>query len=290
MVEMAPSGASNTFGASFAGDTFNTAWYLAKLRPAWDIDYVTCVGTDAISDQMCDFMQSAGIGTQHIARLSTHTVGLYMVHLDQGERSFAYWRGQSAAREVMNQMDLVHTAISSADIVYLSGISVAILDDKGRSALLDVLRSARANGAQIVFDPNLRPRLWSSIDVMCAAVMDFAAVSDIVFPSHDEEALYFGDADLSATQTRYAKAGCETIVVKNGGSEISFAGSGKKGSFHPVMASTVRDTTAAGDSFNAGFLAASGDASAKVAVGCALAARVIQGAGALVAGAAQAIE
>ena len=289
MVEMAPNGAPGSFGASFAGDTFNTAWYLAQLRPDWAVDYVTCIGTDTISDQMCAFMENSGVGTDHIGCLVDHTVGLYMVHLDQGERSFGYWRGQSAARQLMQQDGLVAQAVTGADVIYVSGISIAILDDVGRTALRDTLMVARANGAKIAFDPNLRPRLWVNTAAMCAAVMEFAAISDIVFPSHDEEAIYFGDANIAATKARYQSVGCTTIIVKNGGGEITFHADGHAGVFTPEMAKTVHDTTAAGDSFNAGYLAADGPAATRVAAGCALAGRVIQGAGALVTGAAHAI-
>ena len=285
MVEMAPTGAPDSFVASFAGDTYNTAWYLAQLQPSWSIDYVTCIGTDPMSDKMAAFTQAAGIGTDHIGRLETHTMGLYMIHLDDGERSFAYWRGQAAARELMRQKGLVDRAISGADVVYLSGISIAILDDAGRADLREKLKAARAKGVTIAFDPNLRLRLWPDADAMCAAVMDFASVSDIVFPSHDEEALFFGDADIAATQARYQKAGCTTIIVKNGGGEIRYLSNGETASFMPDMAEKVRDTTAAGDSFNAGFLGTVGDTKAQISAGCTLAGRVIQGAGALVEGA-----
>jgi len=182
MVEMAPCEGARTFQAAFAGDTFNTAWYLKHLRPDWTIDYVTCVGTDAISDQMCDFIADAGVGIDHIGRLADRTVGLYMIQLDDGERSFAYWRGQSAARDLMKTPARVAQAVTGADIVYLSGISIGILDDAGRAHLKQVLADARAAGSQIAFDPNLRPRLWPDTQTMCDAVMAFASVSDIVFP------------------------------------------------------------------------------------------------------------
>jgi 2-dehydro-3-deoxygluconokinase len=190
---------------------------------------------------------------------------------------------------LMQQDGLVAQAVTEADVIYVSGISIAILDEVGRTALLDTLMVARTNGAKIAFDPNLRPRLWVNTTAMCAVVMEFAAISDIVFPSHDEEAIYFGDANIAATKARYQNVGCTTIIVKNGGGEITFHADGHAGVFTPEMAKTVHDTTAAGDSFNAGYLAADGPAATRVAAGCALAGRVIQGAGALVTGAAHAI-
>ena len=97
MVELAPAG-DGLLRQGFAGDTFNTAWYLKRLRPDWQVDYLSAVGSDAISDAMLGFMAAAGIGTDHVARRTERTVGLYLITLDKGERSFSYWRSQSAAR------------------------------------------------------------------------------------------------------------------------------------------------------------------------------------------------
>ncbi|TKA96061.1 sugar kinase, partial [Cereibacter changlensis] len=98
MVEMAPTGEPGTFAMGFAGDTLNTAWYLRRALPGWSVDYATCIGTDAVSDRMLGFLEDAGIGVGHVARLAERTVGLYLIELRDGERSFSYWRGQSAAR------------------------------------------------------------------------------------------------------------------------------------------------------------------------------------------------
>ncbi len=98
MLELAPAGAPDTYRAGFAGDTFNTAWYARRLAPAGlEIAYMTAVGQDAVSDRLEDFTRAAGIVPEFIRR-PDRTLGLYMIELKDGERSFAYWRGQSAAR------------------------------------------------------------------------------------------------------------------------------------------------------------------------------------------------
>ena len=85
MVELAPAG-DGLLRQGFAGDSFNTAWYLRQLRPDWVVDYVSRVGVDAISGAMLDFMAGAGIGTAHVARVADRTVGLYLITLNKGER------------------------------------------------------------------------------------------------------------------------------------------------------------------------------------------------------------
>ncbi|MFN3824948.1 MAG: sugar kinase [Pseudorhodobacter sp.] len=285
MVELAPTDQPDRFGMGFAGDTLNTAWYLRRALPGgWSVDYLTAVGTDAVSGRMLDFLAGAGIGTDHVARLPDRTVGLYMIELKDGERSFSYWRGQSAARRLAEDPARLSAGLAGAGVIYLSGITLAVLDGDGLGNLQTALKAARQGGAVIAFDPNLRPRLWPDAATMCRVIMGTAALSDIVLPSHEDEATHFGDADLAATAARYAGAGAGLVVVKNGGGEILTVDAGSAVSHAPETVARVVDSTAAGDSFNAGFLAArltGADLSASVRAGARLAAHVIGHRGAL---------
>lgn len=288
MVEMAPSGAAGSYRMSFAGDTMNTAWYLRRLLPQADqVDYITAIGTDAISDQMIGFLEGAGIGTAHIVRRDNLTVGLYMIQLQDGERSFNYWRGQSAARTLAQDAAALTRALTDATIAYFSGITIAILPEDGRQYLLETLREFRAGGGTVVFDPNLRPRLWETPAQMTSVIMQAASVSDIVLPSHEDEATWFGDTDPEATARRYAASGARMVIVKNGSEQILAWEDGMISRHAPVAVANIIDTTAAGDSFNAGFLAghlAGQSIAQSIRAAADLAAKVIQSRGALVSG------
>lgn len=285
MVEMAPT-AGGDYSLGFAGDTLNTAWYARQFFDQdWEVSYLTAVGEDTISGQMIDFIASAGIKIDLVQRRPDYTVGLYLIQLDNGERSFAYWRSDSAARRLADDPARLGAAFATAGLIYFSGITLAILSSQSRQALFAALATARQNSATVVFDPNLRPRLWDSLDTMRQTIMAAASVSDILLPSFDDEATFFGDATPDDTARRYADAGAPLVIVKNGGSEAACLRDGKLSHFTPPGVAHVVDTTAAGDSFNAGFLATyleTGNLDVSMAAGAALAARVIAERGALI--------
>ena len=287
MVELAPAVAANTYKAGFSGDTMNTAWYMRRLLDTdYQVDYFTAVGTDRTSDQMLGFLKQAGIGTDHITRRLDGTVGLYMIQLTNGERSFSYWRGQSAARTLAQDDTLLENALKGVDVAFFYGITIAILPEGDRARFLTILAAFKAAGGTVVFDPNLRPTLWDTTEDMTNAIMHAAAVSSISLPSHEDEAEWFGDADSAATAARYAKAGARTVVVKNGSAEILIHANNTVTTLSPEKIDAVVDTTAAGDSFNAGYLAAllQGASETKAAAaGAALAGKVIRSRGALIA-------
>ena len=281
MVEMAPDGAGK-FSMNYAGDTFNTAWYLRKLTdPANEVAYLTAVGEDEISDQMLDFIAKSGIDTAEITRIPNRSVGLYMILLNNGERRFSYWRSVAAAKLLARG----RTELPQADLIYFSGITLAILAEGDRDHFLNLITQARANGAKIAFDPNMRPRLWADAETMRHEILRGAGAADIVLPSADEETVHFGDTSPEATRERYLKAGAATVIVKNGPGRVAAADPKGNVTFEPDIVAKVVDSTAAGDSFNAGFLAAylaGDDLQTAIDKGAKVAAQVVQNYGALV--------
>ncbi len=286
MVELSAAKEGDLWRLGIAGDTLNTAWYLRRLLgPGWRVGYLSRVGEGAFSAKMMDFLAAEGIEATHVSRDPEREIGLYAISLRDGERSFSYWRDTSAAKRLADDPVALTRALADCRLAYFSGITVAILPDEGRAALASALSEARAKGTRVVFDPNLRPRLWPDAAAMRAGIEAFAAVSDLVLPSFDDEATHFGDADPGATIRRYLGLGAGHVVVKNGGGPMRFGGAEGEGALGDLAPEPAVDTTAAGDSFNAGYLAAAlagADCAAAIRAGHALSRRVIRHRGALV--------
>ena len=272
---------------SFAGDTFNTAYYARQYLPSdWSVEYFSAVGADMISDEMLAFMQGHGIGTANVARIEGRSPGLYMIHLKDGERSFSYWRSVSAAKLLARDGDRLRTAIESSDIIVFSGITLAILPAEDVETLLAELRRANAAGKRVVFDPNIRPRLWDDAARMRATITEGARAATLVMPSLEDETTHFGDASLDETIARYTALGVGQQVVKDGGDGATLVFDGERSHVPSAKVEKIVDTTSAGDSFNGAFLAslATGAAPQEAARFAAdVAAAVIQHHGALVA-------
>lgn len=271
----------------YAGDTFNTAYYARLFLPHdWSVDYLTAVGTDTVSDEMLAFIEKTGVGTSAIRRVEGRSPGLYMIHLKDGERSFSYWRSVSAAKTLADDATHLRAAIEASDIIVFSGITLAILAPSAVETLLSELRRAKAAGKLVIFDPNIRPRLWDDKTYMRETVSAGARASSLVMPSFDDEQAHFGDVDIAATITRYRGLGVDNIVVKDGPMGVTLSFGDTPPQFVPsANVEKIVDTTSAGDSFNGAFLAryaVDGDATAAARFAAEAAATVIQHHGALV--------
>ncbi|WP_196259890.1 sugar kinase [Pelagibacterium limicola] len=256
MIEMS-GGADNAYRMGFAGDTLNTAYYLKmRLGDEWEVDYLTALGDDLYSRQMRTHIEGFGIGTAHVSEIKGKRPGLYMIHQADGDRHFTYWRDTSAAKLLADDKAALNKALDGADVIYFSGITLAILAPQAQAQLLGAIGERRRNGATVCFDPNIRPALWSGKDAVIEALTAAAGVSSIVLPTHEDEVPYFGDADDMATAQRYREAGAEEVVVKNGGNPALVVTA--EGLWRVAAQKTDRvvDATGAGDSFNGGYLAA----------------------------------
>ncbi len=240
----------------FAGDTLNTAIYLKRAAPSLQVDFVTRLGRDAFSSQMLDFIAAEDLGTGAITFSETRSVGLYAISTDAaGERSFAYWRDTSAARELFQagrRCDF--SVLEGADVAYLSAITLAILPAEVRAALHGWLRDFRTKGGRVAFDSNYRPRLWPDPETARAAITALWQITDIALPSVDDEMAIYNDPDESAVTARLAADGVRDGALKRGPQGPLSLGDPVQATYAPAQ--KVVDTTAAGDSFNAGYLAA----------------------------------
>jgi len=290
MVELTSvSSNADSVGLGFAGDTLNTAIYLKRLLgSASDVAFVTRLGRDTYSARMIDFIHSESIDSSYIERTDKRHVGLYAIDTDaSGERTFSYWRDNSAARQLF-QSDgdtLNFDSLKNFDVLYLSAITLAILPGAARTALIQELDALRRDGAKVVFDSNYRPALWESREHAQHAVAEAWRITDIALPSIDDEMALFGDANESALRNRLHSYGIVRGALKRGADgPVPLDPASPAAVTLPMPAHVeVIDSTAAGDSFNAGALGnGNGSDAEAMQAGHALALRVIGQRGAII--------
>ncbi|QSX35467.1 sugar kinase [Shewanella avicenniae] len=244
----------------FGGDTLNTAVYLKRVAGiAAQVAYVTAMGQDSLSQAIIERWLQADIDCQFVLRDPSRNAGLYLIENDaNGERSFHYWRNQAAARYLLQHPDIeaVLAALKSYDLIYLSGISLAILPAEDRGKLIDFLIQAKAAGVTLAFDGNYRARLWASTSETQAIYKQLYALCDIALLTFDDEAALWGDSDVEAAFDRLGEYQINTLVLKVGGDGCYLQHANQRQHIATTPVAHVVDTTAAGDSFNAGFLAA----------------------------------
>ena len=252
---------ASTLRLGHAGDTFNTAVYLARCTDPEqvEVDYLTVVGTDRYSEGIITALRREGIGTGPVRRIDGALPGLYLVDTDaDGERAFTYYRSQSAARELFGPLcpPDVDGLPETYDVVYLSAITLHILPPGARERLLTALRAARARGSEIVFDSNYRPAGWPDRETARAAVTAAWRLTTVALPTFADEAALFADGSAADSVLRLAGLGIPEVVVKDG-ARGCVVWDGERPCPVPVAAApSVVDTTAAGDAFNGGYLAA----------------------------------
>lgn len=276
---------------AYGGDTFNTAVYLQRCAPAGllRVRYATALGQDALSEGLLQRWAQQGLDLGLVRRLPDRLPGLYLIETDErGERSFHFWRDNSAARQYFEaQITPLEAQADSIDTLYLSGISLAILPPAGRERVFALMQALRTRGAGVVFDNNYRPRLWSDVQTARHCFSRALALASLALVTADDHQALFGLPDLQAAVLAAQDLTPPELVIKRGAAP-TLVRDATGPDWQAVPTETVArvvDTTAAGDSFAAGYLSrrlAGADVCQAAAFGNRLAARVIQHHGAII--------
>jgi 2-dehydro-3-deoxygluconokinase len=233
------------------GDTLNTAIHLARL--SCDVSFASALGGDPFSVELRESWSGEGLNVETVLTDPQRTAGLYAIHTDEaGERSFTYWRRESAARYLFAHPDIarVEAAAEQADLLIFSLISLAVLPPEGRHRLIDVAKRTVERGGRVAFDGNHRATLWDHVDAARQARDAAIALCEFGLPTLDDERAMDGPADAEKVAARWMASGAKEVVVKLGSDGCLTA----EGTVAPLQRLDPVDTTGAGDAFNAGYL------------------------------------
>jgi len=257
IVELARGG-NGRFALASSGDTFNTAIYLARAGLA--VGFASALGDDPYSDAIMAQAEAEGVDTALTVRVPGRLPGLALIEADaQAVRRTYAWREAAPARELFElpNWSQVAESLIGARLIYFSGITLSLYSNVGLGRFLAAVEMARAKGATIAFDGNFRPQAWKGDLTRTRTVFAEALKRvDIALPAYDDEAVLWGDPSPEATIERLQAFGAGEIVVKNGPNSALVASGGQREAVPVPDVVVPVDTTAAGDGFNAGYLAA----------------------------------
>ncbi len=199
---------------------------------------------------------SEGVDVSAVVRFPRRVPGLYLIRTDaKGERHFTYWRDSAPVRQLFDEggAEAAEAALAAASVIYLSGITLSLFSSAARGRLFGSLARLRQGGRRIVFDSNFRPRGWPDISDAREAYDQMLRMTDVVLAGEDDFKLLATGASLIEFLSRYElpeavvklmEPGC-VVLAEGGRTDV------------PVAAVVQPlDTTAAGDSFAAAYLAA----------------------------------
>ena len=228
---------------------------LAMLRKlGYEAAFVGKVGADGFGKQLADVLKETGIATEGLRWDEYVHTTLAVVHtLPGGDRDFSFYRNPGADM-MLTEEELPLDMIENCRIFHFGTLSMT--HEGVRKATLKAIEVAKANGALISFDPNLRPPLWESLDDAAEQIHVGLGLCDILKIADNEIEFMTGETDFdkgaAILQERYPNI---KILNVTAGADGSYSYSCGHRVFVPSfkLGGTI-ETTGAGDTFCASVL------------------------------------
>lgn len=237
-----------------AGAETNVAIGLARL--GLKVGWASRLGTDMMGRYLIREMIAEGIDCSRVALSDTRPTG-FMIKgsvSDGSDPPVEYHRKGSAASH-MGPEDIDTAWLLSARHLHATGVFAAV-SPTTLALARQSMELMHAAGRSVSFDPNLRPTLWDTPQIMREAINDLAARADWVLPGLEEGRLLTGEDSAEGIAGFYRARGAKLVVVKVGAQGAYFDGEGGKGQVPGFPVDKVVDTVGAGDGFAVGVISA----------------------------------
>ena len=241
------------YDLAIAGAEFNVAVGVARLGHR--VTYMTKLGKDPFGQRIIHVLNENKIGNEFVAWRDTKKTGFMLKgRVSQGDPDIFYFRAGSAA-STLSVEDVEKIRFDEYSHIHLTGILPA-LSESTRAAVNLMFDKARQAGLLITFDPNLRPQLWPSQDVMIQSINDMASKADIVLPGTAEGKILMGSDDPKKINAFYRNLGAKAVITKVGSQGAYVTTATEEYLVPGFKVDKVIDTVGAGDGFAAGVITA----------------------------------
>ena len=239
------------YSLAVAGAEFNVATGAARLGHY--VSYLTKLGDDPFGKLITRTLRNNKIDDSNVLFTKERTTGFMLKgKVSVGDPDIFYFRKGSAA-STLNEADVEKIDFSKFSHIHLTGIFPA-LTDSTRAAMKALIKKAKEAKLFISFDPNLRPQLWPSQEVMVETLNELATYADLVLPGDGEGKILCGTTDAHAINDFYQKLGAKMVVTKLGPKGALVRDGDKEVTVPGFIIDKVVDTVGAGDGFACGVL------------------------------------
>lgn len=241
---------SDRFNRTLGGAESNVAIALSRLghKTGW----ISRLGNDEFGYYIRNFIRGEGVDTSNIIFDQENPTGLFFKEMNPGQDPSIYYYRKSSAASNLSPKDLNEEYISKARFIHLTGITPG-LSESCKQAIYRIIELAKKNKQVVVFDPNIRLKLWSKKEA-ANVLADIARKCDIVLAGLDEGQTLTGKDTPEQISQSLLQGETKVVVVKIGEKGSYMATQNEQHYIPGVEVSKVIDTAGAGDGFAAGFL------------------------------------
>lgn len=249
--EVGPMRYARDFSTHIAGAETNTLIGLEKLgvRTGW----ISQLGNDELGHRILSFVRGEGINVDSVKLTDEARTGLFLKEKARyGQTHVHYYRNDSAA-SIMSKDNIDKSYISQFKYLYITGITPA-LSENCKEAVLYLINVAKELGLKVIFDPNLRLKLWSEEEAR-ETLLNIISLSDIVLPGISEGEFLFNEKSEDKIAQHIVDLGPSTVIVKLGEKGAYYQTRNESGYAKASKEIEVVDPVGAGDGFAAGYIA-----------------------------------
>lgn len=240
------------FTRSLSGAEVNVSIGLSRL--GHDVSYMTRLGDDPFGIYIEKSLKENNIGTEFVTYDNVYRTGIQLKNrVTDGSDPYApyYRKGSAASHITTKEIDIID--FSEVDHIHVTGIPPA-LSETSRAATYRLMERAKENNVFITFDPNLRPALWESKEIMIKVINELACKADLILPGIEECKVLTGLEEFDEIADFYQNKGIKTIVIKDGSNGAYVRDNEETYRVSGFKVEKVIDTVGAGDGFAVGVI------------------------------------
>jgi sugar/nucleoside kinase (ribokinase family) len=248
--QMLPLEYIHQFPKQIGGAESNVAIGLTRLGHS--VGWFSKLGEDPFGRYIHKYVRGEGVDTSSCLFTDRAQTGIFFKEKRSAEDVNVYYYRKDSAASLMEPTDLNEQYISQAKILHITGITPA-LSDSCYKTVLAAIDIAKRNKMTIVFDPNLRLKLWDA-EKAKNVFNEIASHADVILPGLDEGQFMTGKTTVEDVADTLMGDEARTIIIKLGSKGAYLQTKGEKTYIEGFPVHQVVDPVGAGDGFAAGII------------------------------------